>query len=254
MNLQLVRHATLLVEFHGRRILVDPMLSEAEAMEPVRNAANDRRIPMVALPMPASEVVQGLDAILITHVHRDHFDETAAALLPQQVPVFCQPGDETRLRDAGFETVLPVADAVEHAGIEFVRTGGKHGLGVIGQLMGQVSGFVLRAPDEPTLYVAGDTIWCGCVAETLETFRPDVVVVNAGAAQFLKGSPITMDGRDVARVCETAPGAAVIAVHMDTVNHCLLTRAGLRAYLQERGLTDRVQIPNDGERLQFPVR
>ena len=251
MNLQLVRHATLLLEFHGRRILVDPMLSEAEAMDPVGNAANDRRIPMVALPMPAAEVVNGLDAILITHLHRDHFDQAAAALLPRQVPVYCQPGDETRLREAGFETVLPVTDAVEDAGVELVRTGGKHGLGVMGAKMGKVSGFVLRAPGEPTLYLAGDTIWCGCVAETLETFRPDVVVVNAGAAQFLTGSPITMDGRDVARVCETAPDATVIAVHMDTVNHCLLTRAGLRAYLQDRGLLGRVRIPNDGERLQF---
>ncbi len=247
MRIQLIRHATLIVEMAGRRILVDPMLGEAGSMPPVQNAANDRRFPLVPLPVPPLDVVQGLDAIIITHLHRDHFDEAAAQLLPKDVPLLCQPGDEQRLREYGFSQVRAIAEAAEFESIEVVRTGGKHGVGLIGQKMGQVSGFVLRAPGEPVLYLAGDTVWCGCVRETLETFNPDVVVVNAGAAQFLTGSPITMNGRDIARVCRTAPGAAVVAVHMDTVNHCLLTREGLQ---KELGLLPQVRIPADGEMIE----
>lgn len=253
MKLTLVRHATLLVEMAGHRILVDPMLSEIGAMDPVQNAANDSRIPMVSLPMPVPEMLAGVEALLVTHMHRDHFDAAAAELLPRSLPVLCQPGDAARFREVGFGTVLPVDEAAEHLGIEFVRTGGKHGVGLIGMKMGAVSGFVLRAPGEPVLYIAGDTVWCGAVREALEVFRPDVAVVNAGAAQYLVGSPITMDGLDVARVCETAPAAAVVAVHMDTVNHCLLTREKLRADLAGRGCLDRVRIPADGETLVFQV-
>lgn len=165
--------------------------------------------------------------------------------------MICQPCDEVALGKLGFKTVLPVADEMEHQGIEFIRIGGKHGTGLIGLKMGQVSGFVLRSQGEPTLYITGDTIWCGCVREALETLRPGVMVVNAGAAQFLNSSPITMDGADVARVCQMAPGA-VVAVHMDAVNHCLLSRDGLRADLAERGYADRVRIPRDGEVLAFP--
>jgi len=51
MEIQLLRHATLLVTIGARRLLVDPMLSPAEAMDPVPNAGNDRRIPLVDLPM-----------------------------------------------------------------------------------------------------------------------------------------------------------------------------------------------------------
>lgn len=254
MQIRLVRHATMLIDLGERRILVDPMLSDEGAMDPVANAANNSRIPMVPLPISVAEILDSVDAILITHLHRDHFDEAAAALLPKGLPVLCQPGDAQRLTERGFQTVLPVGDAIEHLGIEFIRTGGKHGTGLIGKAMGTVSGFVLRAPSEPVVYIAGDTIWCCPVREALETLRPEVVIVNAGAAQYRVGSPITMDGVDIARVCATAPDAAVVAVHMDTINHCLLTRNGLRADLAGRGLLDRVRIPEDGEvLLLFPV-
>ena len=45
-------------------------------------------------------------------------------------------------------------------GVEVFRTGGRHETGEIGAKMAPVLGFVLRVPDEPALYVAGDTIWC----------------------------------------------------------------------------------------------
>lgn len=129
------------------------------------------------------------------------------------------------------------------------RTGGQHGTGEIGRLMGQVSGFVLRAPGEPTLYLAGDTIWCPEVADALATHRPDVAVLNTGAAQFLTGDPITMGASDVIATCRAAPDLRAIAVHLETVNHCRLSRADLRAALAEAGLAQRVRIPADGERI-----
>jgi hypothetical protein len=101
--------------------------------------------------------------------------------------------------------------------------------------------------------IAGDTVWCEEVREALTTHQPDVVVVNAGAAQFLVGDPITMDVPDIVAVCEHAPEALVVAVHMEAVNHCVLTREGLRAALAERGLDDRVAIPNDGETVEVSL-
>ncbi len=117
--------------------------------------------------------------------------------------------------------------------------------------MGTVSGFVLRAPGEPSLYLAGDTIWCPEVEAALQTFRPDVVVLNAGAAQFLTGDPITMTADDVVQVCRALPTARVIAVHMETINHCLLTRADLRERLAQEGLAQQVQVPADGELIEL---
>src|SRR4051812_8384738 len=102
MRLQLVRHATLVVEYNGQKILVDPMLDDAAARPPIQNSPNPRNNPLVSLPMPAAEVVKDVHAVLITHTHSDHWDATDAQVLPKDLPLFCQPEDEQKFRDLGF--------------------------------------------------------------------------------------------------------------------------------------------------------
>ena len=80
----------------------------------------------------------------------------------------------------------------------------------------------------------------------MDEHEPRVVVVTAGAARFNVGDPITMTAQDVARVCRHAPETAVVAVHMEAINHCLLGREELGERLHEEGLSDRVEIPADG--------
>ncbi len=113
--------------------------------------------------------------------------------------------------------------------------------------MGVVSGFILKAAGEPTLYIAGDTIWCSAVQLAIETHRPDVIVVNSGAAQFNVGAPIIMTAEDVIQVCKAAPHANVVAIHMEAVNHCRLTRKALREAVEKVGLAQQVIIPQDGD-------
>src|SRR5437879_9610180 len=242
MRLRLIRHATLVIEYNGRKLLVDPMLGDAGAQRPIDNSPNPRNNPLVALPMPATELIKGIDAVLVTHTHRDHWDAPAAQLLTKYLPILGQPEDEQRFRSEGFTNVPPVGKSFKWDGIEITRTGGQHGTGEIGKQMAPVSGFVLRAAKEPRLYIAGDTIWCAEVRDALKKHDPEVIVVNAGAARFLEGDPITMTSDDVLRVADAAAQADVIAVHMEAINHCLLTREQLRA----RTL-DRVRIPADGK-------
>lgn len=136
-------------------------------------------------------------------------------------------------------------------GRQLLRTGGRHGTGEIGAAMAPVSGFVLRATEEPALYIAGDTIWCPEVADALARHRPRAAVVNAGAAQFVTGDPITMSERDVAEVCRHATETTIIAVHMEAINHCLLSRDDLKTFLKGQNLSQQVVIPADGERVEF---
>ncbi|WP_439879654.1 MBL fold metallo-hydrolase [Pontibacter sp. MBLB2868] len=255
MKLTLLRHATLVVELAGKKILIDPMLCVKEAMEPVQNASNQLRIPMTPLPLTANQLtklIDSVDAVLITHTHRDHWDEAAQNLIPKSKHLFCQPQDEEKLREQGFSKVHAVSDEFKWDEVTINRTGGQHGTGEIGKKMGPVSGFVLQANDQ-TMYLAGDTIWCAEVQEALATYKPGVVVVNAGAAQFLQGDPITMTADDVRHVIQAAPASKVVAVHMDTVNHCHLTRTKLRAYLTENKLANKCLIPEDGQTLSYAV-
>jgi len=254
MDIQLIRHATLVVTLGDLKLLVDPMLSPARAMDPVANAANQRRIPLVDLPFGDAALAQLLaqiDGVLVTHTHRDHWDARAAELIAKETPVLCQPEDAAGIRDAGFTQVQSIEQTYEWRRLQLTRTGGQHGTGQMGRQMGPVSGFVIRGASIPSLYIAGDTIWCAEVAAALEAHRPDVIVLNAGSAQFLTGDPITMTASDVVQVCDALPSTQVVAVHMEAINHCLLTRADLREQLRVAGRLDRVRLPQDGETLAF---
>ena len=112
MHLRLIRHATLRLEVDGRRLLVDPMLDPAGARPPVEDTENDRRNPLVELPEPPEVVVEGVDAVLVTHLHQDHFDATAAALLPQgRAAALPARGRRAAARADGFTDLRPVEDA-----------------------------------------------------------------------------------------------------------------------------------------------
>jgi L-ascorbate metabolism protein UlaG (beta-lactamase superfamily) len=245
MHLTLVRHATLSVRVAGLRLLVDPQLDPQGAREPVPGTPNPRPTPLVELPEPAEALVDSLDAVLLTHLHTDHFDATARRLIRRDTPLLCQPPDAEALARDGFTDVRPVADELALGELRVARTGGEHGRGEIGAKMAPVSGFVLRAPAEPTLYIAGDTILCDAVREAVRTHAPDVIVVNAGAAQFLEGGPIVMDSDDVVALARETD-ALIVAVHFETVSHSTETRADLHERLRAEGLAERVAVPEDG--------
>jgi L-ascorbate metabolism protein UlaG (beta-lactamase superfamily) len=237
VRLTLVRSATLILELGGKRLLVDPMLDDAGARPPIDNTRNQVRNPTVPLPVPAEEIVRGIDAVLVTHRHRDHLDGRAEELLRRDVPLFCQPEDEEALRALGLDA-RPVADELDWEGLRIARTPASHGTGRIAELLAPVSGFVLD-----DLYLAGDTVWYDAVAETIEHRRPRVAVVNAGGAEFLEGGLIVMGIDDVREVAARVP--TVVAVHMEALNHCFLTRAELRAAIPS------VLVPEDGETLML---
>jgi L-ascorbate metabolism protein UlaG (beta-lactamase superfamily) len=246
MRIQLLRHATLLVTLGGKTLLVDPMLSEREAMDPIINSPNDRRNPLVDLAGPC-DYLERMDAVLITHTHRDHFDDAAAAKLPKHKPIFCQPADAAKLQSLGFVEVLPIEASVEWQGIRMQRTSGQHGTGDIGAMMAPVSGYILQAQAEPSLYLAGDTIYCAEVAAALAKHQPQITVVNGGGARFTTGDPITMTAEDVVQLCRQAPATKVVVVHLEAINHCLITRDDFQAAVKQHNLQHQVVIPDDGQ-------
>ncbi len=250
-SIRLIRHATLLIEFNGKTILVDPMFSPKDAMDPIGNSGNTFRFPMVPLPLSEKELadlVTSVDAILVTHLHRDHWDVVAQQTIPKDKRIFCQPNDAEKIRAQGFTHLQPVSHSLEWEGLTIIRTGGRHGLGEMGQKMGEVSGFVIRQ-EKDSIYIAGDTVWCPEVATALTENKPAITVLNAGGARFLTGGLITMEPEDILQVHHHLPDTQIIAVHMDTVNHCLVKRTDLAKALTEKGIGSGIHIPLDGERI-----
>lgn len=248
IKFRLLRHATLLIEVGRKKILVDPMLSKKEAMDPVANAENNLRIPMVALPIDERELNQLLseiDAVLITHTHRDHWDAAAQQLIAKDKIVFCQPADEAKLKEQGFLKVIVIEETYNWNSIQIHRTGGQHGTGEVGKKMGTVSGFVLEYKKQK-VYIAGDTIWCNEVADAITKHQPNHIIINGGGARFLQGDPITMTTTDMVTLAGFTP-ASITVVHLESVNHCLQRRNDFKEAATANGLTKQVTIPADGD-------
>ncbi|QNK65040.1 MBL fold metallo-hydrolase [Pedobacter sp. PAMC26386] len=251
MKLQLLRNATQILKINNKTILIDPMLAPKETYEAFQQTNNSLRNPLVDLPVNRDELallIAQTDAVLLTHLHLDHWDTTAQQLLPKEITLFCQEVDAERIRENGFTNVQPIADELSWNNIRFSRTDGQHGVGETGKRMGIVSGFVIKHEQE-SVYIAGDTIWCEEVEMALDKYKPERIVLNGGAARFVMGEPIVMTIDDVLKVCSYAPEAMVYVVHLEAVNHGTESREEIRQAIEKYDLTLRCVVPDDGEYL-----
>ncbi len=249
LTIRQIRNATLVIEYAGKRFLADPMLSKKGTYPPFPDSLRqDQRNPLVDLPIPAEQLIDGIDAVFISHLHLDHYDDGAKELLPKGIKVFVQDeADKGEVEAAGFTNVEVLKANTEFEGITLVKTRAQHGRGEILKRAGQVCGVVLKHPSEKTLYVAADTVWFEGVQEAIDAHRPDIIVVNGGDNQFFNSGSLIMGKDDIYEVHKAAPNATIIVSHMEAVNHYTLSRADLKAFIKERGISSTVLVPDDGE-------
>ena len=249
MQIRLIRSATMRLVYAGRVIITDPYLAARHAMPSYTGASPN---PLVGLPIPPAEALNGVELAVISHLHSDHFDPTGKRLLPKRLPIVCQPGDAAALAASGFVSVIPASDTLTWQGISVERIEGQHGSGEVLADMGEASGFIFRADDEPTLYWVGDSVWTDAVVRTIERYSPDVIITHSGGAEWGDHVPIIMDAAQTVEVCRAAPASKVIAVHMEALDHQTVTREALRVYAEEAGIrSDQLVIPLDGEILTY---
>ena len=255
MKLTLLRHATLVLDLAGTRVLVDPMLSPARRLPPLAILRHPPRWnPLVDLPSNAERFLSGVQACILTHFRHGHFDHLdgvgRAFLRERRIPVYCPQRDAPTLRSSGIHAIA-VGDSPEPFFDGSIRTvAARHGHGIVGRLMGCGAGFLVRMPGEPVVYLSGDTVLTPLVTATLEHERPSVAVVHAGGAQLDVGSPILMSLDEVRSFAALAP-AHVVAVHLEALNHCPVTRAQVRGLTTDPAIGDRLRVPEDGETLEL---
>lgn len=246
-----IRNATILVEYGGSTFLIDPLFADQGSLPGFpASASSQLNNPLVPLPVPKEDLVAA-DAVIVTHLHLDHWDDAAKAAIPNDKPIFAQNEENAELiRADGFTDVRVLTEATEFNGIKLSKTGGQHGTDETMEAfptMGEVCGVVFSHSDFPTVYVAGDTIWNQHVQAAIDTHKPAAIVMNAGNAVMMGFEPIIMGTEDVLAVHRAAPDAMLIASHMEAINHCILSRQFLRDFSVQNGFEKSLLIPLDGE-------
>ncbi|HEV7259796.1 MAG TPA: MBL fold metallo-hydrolase [Bosea sp. (in: a-proteobacteria)] len=244
MQLQLVRNATLKLRYAGMTFLIDPDFGERFSRRSFTGRAPN---PMVPLPSPVEEIVAGVDLVIVSHLHADHFDDVAKASLPKDVPLICQPGNELAIRSSGFGSVTPLEAPLRLGTIVIEPQPAQHGTGSVVETMGPVMGFSLQAAGEPTLYWCGDSVLYPPLAAAVAAADPDVIVTHSGGALW-DGTLIIMDAQQTVDLARAAPRATVVATHLEALDHCTVSRDALRDHAAKAGIgPDRLRIPLDGE-------
>ena len=141
-----VGHATVLIELDGIRLLTDPVLRKRIGHLHRHGAA------------PDASVREGVDAVLISHLHHDHLDRPSLRMLDPAISVIAPLGAEPVLRRAGRGDVVELAPGDETqlgpiriAATEAEHHGQRHPLGPSAATIGfEITG-------SRRLYFAGDT-------------------------------------------------------------------------------------------------
>ena len=139
-------HSTVLIESGGARLLTDPVLRRW--VGPLRRQVQ----------APAEELYSGLDAVLVSHLHRDHLDLPSLGLIDPSTRVIAPAGARGLLESAGLKQVteLGAGERTEVGGLLVKGVPAEHDgrRGPRGPAA-DAMGFVVGGPEN--VYFAGDT-------------------------------------------------------------------------------------------------
>ena len=216
-------NATTLLRLGPFTLLTDPNFLHRGQRAHLGYGLRSKRLTEPAL-LPAQ--LPALDAVLLSHMHGDHWDRVATRALPKATPVVTTPEAAGCLAKRGFTATADLRPWQTH---EFTRGAdtlrvtsvpGVHGPGPLARLLPQVMGSVLELVRDGEVswrgYISGDTLFRPALAEVLQRCGPlDVLVPHLGGTRVPPGILVTMDGRQGADLVELLRPPVTVPVHYD---------------------------------------
>jgi L-ascorbate metabolism protein UlaG (beta-lactamase superfamily) len=203
----------------GRRIAFDPWISG----------------PTCPPAWSKAESLGKLDAILLSHGHDDHAADVPAIARATGAPVVCADELGQHLRRRGVTGVqdMNIGGTIVVGGARITMTQAVHTNSVVDRAqvtgLGGAAGFVVRAPEAPTIYYAGDTALFGDIRLIGELYKPDIAFLPIGDRYTM--------GPDAAALAARWLGVKqVVPMHWGTFPALTGTPAELHTHLLGSGI------------------
>ena len=261
-SLLFIGNATMLLRFGPITILTDPnFLHRGERAYLGWGLTSKRRTD------PALEIddLPVLDAVVLSHLHGDHWDRVARRGLDRELPVVTTPQAARRLRRQGFHaaTALPTWHRHELRRDEHRLTvtalPGRHAVGPTRHLLPPVMGSLLdyhRGDDLVLrLYISGDTLFVDDLRAIPQRYPAlDVAVLHLGGTMLPGGLLVTMDAEQGADLTQFLGAGTTVPVHHDDYGVFSSPVSSFTSELAKRGATNRVVVVRPGETIELARR
>ncbi|MEW1813998.1 MBL fold metallo-hydrolase [Streptomyces diastaticus] len=254
-----IGNATLLIEYGPLTLLTDPNFLHRGERAYLGNGLSSARLLDPALEL--SEL-PGLDAVVLSHLHGDHWDRRARRGLAKDLPILATPHASRRLqglhgfsRAVGLPTWQSETLVREGRQVRVTALPGRHGPALAHRLLPPVMGSLWEfgaagAEPEVRLYVTGDTVMFPGVHEIARRC-PDVqlAVLHLGGTTLPGGLLVTMDARQGVEMMRALELPEVLPVHYEEYGVMRSPLADFLAATEREGLGDRVVRCRRGERV-----
>jgi L-ascorbate metabolism protein UlaG (beta-lactamase superfamily) len=252
-------NATMLLRIGGFTLLTDPSFLHRGQRAYLGKGLWTRR-----LTDPALQPTQlpALDAILLSHMHGDHWDDIATRNLPKETPVVTTQEAARALNRKGFAATSDLRPWQQHVlggqgddELRITSVPGVHGPGPLAKVLPPVMGSVLELVRGGEVgwrgYISGDTLFRPFLGEVLERCGPlDVVIPHLGGTKAL-GLTVTMDGRQGADLVELLKPPVTVPVHYDDYDRFASPLGDFVAEVARRRLPGTVRPAYRGETISL---
>ncbi len=251
-----IGNATTLIRHNGFTILTDPNFLHRGQRAYLGHGLSTKRLTEPALGV---RDLPPLDAVVLSHMHGDHWDRVARRGLDPRTPIITTPHAAIRLHRQGFRESVALGTWrsyelwSEIGTVRVTALPARHGPGPVDLLLPPVMGSMLEFLDtrgrlDLRVYISGDTIMTGELAEIPRRFPDiDLGIVHLGGTRLLGLLTVTMDGRQGARWVDLIRPRTVLPVHFDDYAAFASGLADFRAEVEATGNGGRVRYVRRGE-------
>jgi L-ascorbate metabolism protein UlaG (beta-lactamase superfamily) len=230
---------TLRFTYAGLTFLTDPTFDDA----PADYEGSTTLHKLVGPAVPVDEIGP-LDAVLLSHdQHADNLDVSGRALLAKVPTVLSTPDAAARV--PGVRGLAPWESVVLGDDVRVTAVPARHGPEGAEALSGEVTGFVLEAPGERTVYVSGDNASLDVLDQVARRFdRIELAVLFVGGANVGRfgAEPLTLDAPRAAAAAALLPLATVVPVHHTDWAHFVDPLSAVQERFAAVGASDRLAV------------